>query len=91
MAAQLGRVAAQVRVVKVLAVCAVWLSGCLAVWLSLAVVWLKLGGCLAWWLVAGWLWLVAGGGAGAWGHALVVYGSARETPEYCDFREVSFL
>ena len=37
---------------------AVWLSGCLAVWLSLAVVWLKLGGCLA----AGWLsGLVAGG------------------------------
>ena len=42
MAAQLGRVAAQVRVVKVLAVCAVWLSGCLAVWLS---------GCL--WLLSG--------------------------------------
>ena len=66
--------------------------------MSLAVVWLKLGGCLA----AGWLSsLVAGGWVAVHGWWLVAaqgrggtpwwYGSARETPEYCDFKEVSFL
>ena len=84
MAAQLGRVAAQVRL-------RCWLSGCLAVWLSgclavsgccLAEAGRLSGGWVAVWLGGWWLggcgwWLAAAQGRGGtpW-----CYGSARETP-----------